>query len=366
MPNEQPKVQPETTAITSGRDASGSLAPTLWSSTTWQSAGLDDSTKHALATHKSGNYARYSNPTVRLFEEAVAELEGAEDALAFGSGMGAVSSVILALCSSGDHIVAHNQLYGGTIAFLNGPCARLGIDVTFVDGSKPGALAAAVRPGKTMLVIAESPSNPQMGLVDLAELGAIKGPFTLVDSTLATPLGQQPLSYGVSLVLHSATKGIAGHNDAMLGVVAGEKELIDSIWGYSVMHGATASPHDALNGLRGIRTLGVRIAHQCESALAIATFLSSHKQVTAVHYPGLPLHPQHSLAAKQMRRFGSVLSFEIAGGKDVARKVLDALQIVRPAVSFGGPETLICHPASSTLSAFRQTFKLRAVLQIQC
>jgi cystathionine beta-lyase/cystathionine gamma-synthase len=275
-------------------------------------------------------------------------MEGAEDALAFASGMGAVSSVILALCSSGDHIVAHSQLYGGTIAFLNGPCARLGIDVTYVDGSKPGALAAAVRPGKTMLVIAESPSNPQMGLVDLAELGAIKGPFTLVDSTLATPLGQQPLSHGVSLVLHSATKGIAGHNDAMLGVVAGEKELIDSIWSYSVMHGATASPHDALNGLRGIRTLGVRIAHQCESALAIATFLSSHKQVTAVHYPGLASHPQHALAAKQMRKFGSVLSFEIAGGKDAARKVLDALQIVRPAVSFGGPETLICHPASST------------------
>ena len=348
MPNEQPKVQPETTAITSGRDASGSLAPTLWSSTTWQSAGLDDSTKHALATHQSGNYARYSNPSVRLFEEAVAELEGAEDALAFGSGMGAVSSVILALCSSGDHIVAHNQLYGGTIAFLNGPCARLGIEVTYVDGSKPGAIAAAVRPGKTMLVIAESPSNPQMGLVDLAELGAIKGPFTLVDSTLSTPLGQQPLSYGVSLVLHSATKGIAGHNDAMLGVVAGEKELIDSIWGYSVMHGATASPHDALNGLRGIRTLGVRIAHQCESALVVATWLTSHKQVTAVHYPGLPAHPQHTLAVKQMRRFGSVLSFEIAGGKDAARKVLDALQIVRPAVSFGGPETLICHPASST------------------
>jgi cystathionine beta-lyase/cystathionine gamma-synthase len=199
-----------------------------------------------------------------------------------------------------------------------------------------------------MLVIAESPSNPQMGLVDLAELGAIKGPFTLVDSTLATPLGQQPLAFGVSLVLHSATKGIAGHNDAMLGVVAGEKELIDSIWGYSVMHGATASPHDALNGLRGIRTLGVRIAHQCESALAIATFLSSHKQVTAVHYPGLAAHPQHALAVKQMHKFGSVLSFEIAGGKDAARKILDALEIVRPAVSFGGPETLICHPASST------------------
>jgi len=335
-----PKHEPETTAITSGRDGSGSLSPALWTSTTWQSAGLDDSNKHALATHKSGNYARYGNPTVRAFEEAVAELEGAQDALAFGSGMGAIASVVFALCSSGDHIVAHNQLYGGTVAFLNGPCKRMGIDVTFVDGSKPGALAAAVVKGKTMLVIAETPSNPQMGLVDLAEVGAIKGPFT--------PLGQQPLSYGVSLVVHSATKGIAGHNDAMLGVVAGEKELIDAIWGYSVLHGATASPFDALNGLRGIRTLGVRLTHQCASALSIATALSQHPRVSAVHYPGLNSHPQHALAASQMRQFGSLLSFEISGGKDAARKVVDGVRLVRPAVSLGGPETLICHPVSST------------------
>ena len=150
------KHEPETTAITSGRDGSGSLSPALWTSTTWQSAGLDDSNEHALATHKSGNYARYGNPTVRAFEEAVAELEGAQDALAFGSGMGAIASVVFALCSSGDHIVAHNQLYGGTVAFLNGPCKRLGIDVTFVDGSMPGAFTAAVKPGKTMLVLAES------------------------------------------------------------------------------------------------------------------------------------------------------------------------------------------------------------------
>lgn len=342
------KHEPETTAITSGRDTSGSLSPALWTSTTWQTLGLDDSNKHALATHTSGNYARYGNPTVRAFEESVAELEGAQDALAFGSGMGAIASIIFALCSSGDHIVAHNQLYGGTVAFLNGPCKRMGIDVTFVDGSQPGALAAAVRKGKTMLVIAETPSNPQMGLVDLAEVGAIKGPFTIIDSTLATPLGQSPLSFGISLVVHSATKGIAGHNDAMLGVVAGEKELIDAIWGYSVLHGATASPFDALNGLRGIRTLGVRLAHQCASALAVATSLSQHPRVSAVHYPGLATHPQHALAAQQMRTFGSLLSFEISGGKNEARKVIDAVRLVRSAVSLGGPETLICHPASST------------------
>lgn len=343
-----PDQQPETTAITAGRDNSGSLAPALWPSTTWQSSGLDESNRHAQATHTVGNYARYANPTVRQFEDAVAELEGAEDALAFASGMGAVASVVLALCSSGDHIVAQRQMYGGTIAFLSGPCNRLGIEVTFVDATRPGAFSAAIRPGKTMLVIAESPSNPLLGLVDFSELAAIKGPFTVVDSTLATPLGQQPLKHGVALVLHSATKGIAGHNDAMLGVIAGEKDLIDAIWGYSVMHGATASPHDALNGLRGIRTMGVRLKQQCVSAMAVAETLSKHSKVAAVHYPGLKSFPQHELARKQMRAFGSVLAFEIRGGKDAARKFIDGVRLARPAVSLGGPETLVCHPASST------------------
>ena len=343
-----PEQQPETTAITAGRDTSGALSPTIWTSTTWQSSGLDDTSKAAVSVHKTGNYARYSNPSVRDFERAIAELEGAEDALAFGSGMGAITSIILALCSTGDHIVAQSQLYGGTVAFLNGPCKRLGIDVTFVDGSKPGAFAAAVKPGKTMLVLAESPSNPQMGVVDFSELASIKGPYTVVDSTLATPLGQSPLAHGVSLVVHSATKGIAGHNDATLGVVAGEKDLIDAIWTYAVLHGATASPYDAVNGLRGIRTLGVRLAHQCNSAMELATRLSTHKAISAVHYPGLSTHPQHELAAKQMRQFGSLLSFEVIGGKDAARKVVDGLKLVRPAVSLGGPETLICHPSSST------------------
>ena len=343
-----PEQQPETTAITAGRDASGALSPTIWTSTTWQSSGLDETSKAAVSVHTTGNYARYSNPSVRDFERAIAELEGAEDALAFGSGMGAITSIILALCSTGDHIVAQSQLYGGTVAFLNGPCKRLGIDVTFVDGSKPGAFAAAVKPGKTMLVLAESPSNPQMGVVDFGELASIKGPYTVVDSTLATPLGQSPLAHGVSLVMHSATKGIAGHNDATLGVVAGEKELIDAIWSYAVLHGATASPYDAVNGLRGIRTLGVRIAHQCNSAMELATRFTTHKAISAVHYPGLSTHPQHALAAKQMRQFGSSLSFEVIGGKDAARKVVDGLKLVRPAVSLGGPETLICHPASST------------------
>ena len=242
-------------------------------------------------------YSRYSNPTVRSFEEAIAELEGADDALAFASGMGALASTVLAICSSGDHIVAQRQLYAGTIAFLQGPCQRLGIDLTLVDGVAPGAFAAAVRPGRTMLVLAETPSNPRLELVDLDELAAIRGPLTVVDSTFATPLGQQPLAHGVDLVVHSATKGIAGHNDATLGVIAGEQELLDAIWSYSVLHGATPSPFDALNALRGVRTLAVRTAHQTASAQRIAEWL-----VGPSVGRGRPLSRAHHASAARPRQ----------------------------------------------------------------
>jgi cystathionine beta-lyase/cystathionine gamma-synthase len=341
-------MQVATTAITSGRGESNALAPSLSTSSTWTSSGLEESNRQANALHQTGNYSRYANPTVETFEHAIAELENTESALAFASGMGAISSVILALCSTGDHIVAQRNCYAGTLAFLNGPCARLGIDVTFVDGRNAHEFASAVRPGKTMLVMTESPSNPLLDLVDLTELGKIKGPFTLVDSTLATPLAQRPHDYGVSIVLHSATKGIAGHNDATLGVIAADLDLINDIWAYAVLHGATASPFDAMNGLRGIRTLDVRLARQSETAQELALWLSTQKNVTGVHYPGLNSHPQHELAVKQMRYFGSVLSFEIVGGKQAASKLLSELKLVRPAVTLGGPETLISHSASST------------------
>ena len=340
--------KPATTAITAGRDESGALAPSLTPATTWSSSGLEESHRQATAIHQTKNYSRYANPTVEAFEHAIAELENTQAALAFASGMGAVSSVVLALCSTGDHIVAQRNCYAGTLAFLNGPCARLGIDVTFVDGRSAQEFADAVRPGKTMLVMAESPSNPCLDLVDLAALGAIRGPFTVVDSTIATPLGQRPHDYGVSIVLHSATKGIAGHNDATIGVIAGDTDLIGDIWSYSVLHGATASPFDAMNALRGVRTLDARLARQCESAQYLAKWLMEQKNVTAVHYPGLKSHPQHALAKKQMSYLGSVLSFEISGGKPAAAKLLSALKLIRPAVTFGGPESLISHSASST------------------
>ncbi|MEY2756108.1 MAG: hypothetical protein RJB65_2466 [Actinomycetota bacterium] len=340
---------PTTRAITGGRAHSGrSLAPALWASSVWESSDMVDARKRATGVRSGEFYSRYSNPTVRSFEEAMAELEGAEDSLAFASGMGAIATVVLALCSQGDHIVAQRNLYSATLAFLQGPCRRFGIDVTFVDGTEPGAFRAAVQPGRTMLVLAETPSNPRLALVDLDEIGSLGGPITVVDSTFATPLGQQPLRHGVHLSLHSATKGIAGHNDATLGVVSGEKDLIDAIWGYSVLHGATPSPFDALNALRGIRTLSVRTAHQNASAQFLCEQLEQHPAVSAVHYPGLPSHPQHDLACRQMQRFGTVFAFELAGGVEAVRRFLDRVELLHVATSLGGPETLVCHPCTTT------------------
>lgn len=309
---------------------------------------MDDARQRATGVRRNEFYSRYANPTVRGFEEAIAELEGAEDALAFGSGMGAVASVILALCGSGSHIVVPRQIYSGTLAFIQGPCARFGITHTVVDATQPGAFADAMQPGKTMLVIAETPSNPRLDLVDLDELGQIRGPFIVVDSTLGTPVTQQPLNHGAHISLHSATKGIAGHNDATLGVIAGEADLLNEIWAYSVLHGATPSPFDALNGLRGIRTLAVRTNHQATSALYLAERLEGHPALAAVHYPGLSAHPQHELAKRQMANGGTLLAIDLAGGTEAVRAFLDRVQILRVATSLGGPETLVCHPATTT------------------
>ncbi len=349
MSRDDTPLKPGSVAIRAGRGASGSsLAPALWASSVWESVGYDDAHRRATSLRADEFYGRYANPTVRSFEQAIAELEGAEDAMAFGSGMGAIASTVLALCSAGDHIVATRQLYAGTLAFLQGPCARFGIDVTLVDATEPGSIAAAVRPGQTMLVLVETPSNPRLELCDLDEIGSIVGPFTVVDATFATPLGQQPLAHGVDLVLHSATKGIAGHNDATLGVVAGERELVDAIWSYAVLHGAMASPFDALNALRGLRTMGVRTAHQAAAALRLGEWLERHPAVSAVHYPGLASHPQHDLAKRQMRQFGTVLAFELAGGQPAVRRLLDTIELARCATSLGGPETLVCHPMTTT------------------
>ena len=344
-----PDVGPETAAILAGRvEGERSLAPVLYPSSTFEFFTVEEGRRQATSIAPDRFYSRYGNPTINAFEATIAELEGAEAARAFASGMGAISAVVLGICSSGDHIVAQRQLYAGTQLFLQTACPRFGIDVTFVDGTQPGAFAEAVVPGKTMLVLAETPANPRLDIIDLDALGAIVNALTVVDSTFATPMGQTPLAHGVDLVLHSATKGIAGHNDATIGVVAGSEDLMAWLWGFAVLHGANASPYDAYNAHRGVRTLGIRLRQQTESARLLADFLEAHDAVSDVRYPGLASHPQHELAVRQMRSMGGLLTFDLAGGLEAGRRFVEATSIARQATSLGGPETLLCHSATTT------------------
>jgi cystathionine beta-lyase/cystathionine gamma-synthase len=270
--------------------------------------------------------------------------------------------VLLGLCSAGDHIVATRQVFSVTYALLAFHLPRFGIETTFVDGTDATAIAAAVQPGRTQVILAETPANPALSLVDLDALGAISGPFKLVDSTFATPAVQRPLDHaGIDLVLHAATKGIAGHNDALLGVVAGSKDLIDAIGAFQGALGGQASPFDAWNGIRGIRTLPARVRQQSETALQLATFLEGQPGIATVSYPGLPSHPQHALAQRQMRNGGTVVTFEVAGGADGAIRCIEACRLARIALSLGGPETLLTHPATI---AGRYTPQERAELGI--
>lgn len=341
------ELRAESRAIRAGRRANhGSIATPIWPSSVYELRDLDASAAMASTPLSTEFYARNGTPTAQAFADAVAELEGAEAGIAFGSGMGAAASVILGMCSSGDRIVAQASMFSVTTQLLSRLCPRFGIEVDFVDAFDADAVVAAVAQKPTQLVWVETPANPMMSIVDLEAIGAIAGPFTVVDSTMATPVVQNPHEFGIDFVVHSATKGIAGHNDALLGAVTGERELVDVIWGHHVMHGAVASPFDAFLGLRGIRTLHARMRQQCETAQVLAERLEALAGVATVRYPGLPSHEAHALAMRQMRTGGAVVVADLAGGYDAGVAMVERLELAVPAVSFGGTETLVTHAAS--------------------
>ncbi len=350
----EPEGHIETAAIRGGRThAHESLAPVLWPSTTYFNQSVDEQLRRARGTHPAEFYSRNGSPTVIDFEDAMARLEGAEAALAFGSGMGAITTVVLTFCSSGDHIVAQSRTFSVTNQLFTMLCPRLGIDVTFVDATDVDEVRAAVRPGQTQLIFVETPANPGLDVVDLEAIASIPGPFKVVDGTFAPPTVQRPLELGADLSIHAATKGIAGHNDAMLGVVSGERDLIAAVWGQHLVHGAVASPFDAWNALRGIRTLAVRTARQAESALVLAEMLEAHDAVARVSYPGLDSHPQRDVAKRQMANGGTCLAFELAGGLDAGRRFVEGVELAQVAPSLGGPETLVVHPPTMTAATLR-------------
>jgi len=296
-------------------------------------------------------YTRMGNPTVQALEQCVAELENGCGAVASATGMAAISTVLLALLRQGDHVVGTLPLYGATRRIIEKSLSRFGITSTFVAATDLKALERALRP-ETRLIFVETPANPTLDLVDLAGAVAIARAAAVplvVDNTFAGPKLQRPIDLGADIVLHSMTKSLNGHSDVIAGVVvANHQSWMNVLRETAINFGTTIDPHQAWLVLRGIRTLGMRVERAQANAIELAQWLESHPQVAWVRYPGLPSHPQYELARRQMSGPGSIIAFEILGGADAARVFLNNVRLITLAVSLGGVESLIEHPASMT------------------
>lgn len=336
-----------TRAIHAGQEpdpATGAIMTPIYATSTY--------VQSSPGVHKGYEYSRTQNPTRMAYERCVADLEGGKAGYAFGSGLAAASTV-LDLLDSGSHVIAMDDLYGGTYRLFERVRRRsAGLDFSFVNLDDPLALKAALKPN-TRMIWAETPTNPMLKLVDLAKLGNFArkhGLILVVDNTFCSPMLQRPLEYGAHLVLHSATKYLNGHSDMVGGiVVAGDDaSLVEQMGFLQNSVGAIAGPFDAFLALRGLKTLHLRMRQHCSSALEIAKWLERHPAIERVIYPGLPSHPQHALARRQMNGYGGILSVEVRGGLKRARKVLERCQLFALAESLGGVESLIEHPAIMT------------------
>ncbi len=308
----------------------------------------------ALRDHFEGRiereeYGRYGNPTVRIAECKLAALDGAEEAAIFSSGMAAATTTLLGLLKAGDHVVMTSDCYRRTRQFVLTFLSRYGITATLVEPGDFAGLEGALIPGKTRVILSESPTNPYLRVADLRRLVEIKQRFgtakLVIDATFATPVNQRPLELGADLVIHSATKYLGGHNDLLAGVVCGSEGIINAIRDLRGVLGAVLDAHSAYLLLRGIKTLHLRVARQNESALRIARWLEQQPQVEKVFYPGLESHPDHRIAREQMTGFGGVVSFFFKGDLDSTSRFIDGCQIAQIAPSLGGVETLIEQPA---------------------
>ena len=307
-------------------------------------------------------YTRMGNPTVQALEACVSDLEEGCGAIATATGMAAISTAFLALLRQGDHVVATHPLYGATGSLLTRFFSRLGVTATFVSADENVALAAAIRP-ETRLVYVETPANPTLDLVDLAAASAVAhraGIPLVVDNTFAGPHLQRPIAFGADVVLHSMTKSLNGHSDVVAGIaVAREPVMLAALRDAAISFGLTIDPHQAWLVLRGIRTLGMRVERAQENAIAIARWLEQHEEVAWVRFPGLPSHPQFELASRQMSGPGSVMAFELRGGLEAGRRLMDSVRTITLAVSLGGVESLIEHPASMTHAALPEVEQRR-------
>jgi cystathionine beta-lyase/cystathionine gamma-synthase len=321
----------------------GPLATPIYQTSTFE---VTDNDEQLRATGTDHFYTRYGNPTNTVAEKTIAELEGMDAALTFASGMGAITTTIMALLKSGDHVVAQRDIYGGTNKFLSRWLPQMGIETTLVDTTEYEQHARAIRPN-TKLLYLESPTNPTLRVVDFKKVAALARQhklLSMIDSTFGTPINQHPAEFGIDLVMHSGTKYLGGHSDLICGAVAGRHELIERILETRTTLGNCMDPHASWVLVRGMKTLAVRVARQNESAQRVADFLSANAKVRRVHYPFLKSHPQYDLARAQMSGGGGMVSFEVEGTGEDARRMSEAMRLFTLAPSLGGVESLVSIP----------------------
>ncbi len=338
--------RPETAAVHGRAELekqNGPVTAPIYQTSTFE---VTDNEEQQRVTSTDRYYTRWGNPTVTLAEETLAELEGTEGARVFASGMGAITSTVLALLKTGDHIIAQRDIYGGVTKFLSEWLPKLGIDTTFVDTGDHDEYDRAIQLNTRMLYV-ESPSNPALRVVDFAKICALAkkhGLISMIDSTFGTPINQRPAEYGIDLVMHSGTKYLSGHADLTCGVVCGRRELMQQLWETRTTLGNCMDPHAAWLLSRGIKTLAVRVARQNENAQRVAEFLERHAKVRQVYYPFLKSHPQHAIAREQMTGGGGMVTFEVEGTGEDARRVSEAMRLFTLATSLGGVESLVSIP----------------------
>lgn len=331
----------------------GPAATPIYQTSTFE---VTDNDEQIRVTGTDSYYTRYGNPTNTVAEKTIAELEGTDGALTFASGMGAITTTIMALLKAGDHVLAQRDVYGGTNKFLSQWLPRLGVETTFVDTTDYEQHARAIRPN-TKLLYVESPTNPTLRVVDLKKIAGLareRGLLSMIDSTFGSPINQRPAEFGIDLIMHSGTKFLGGHSDLICGVIAARAELTEKILSTRTTLGNCMDPHASWMLVRGLKTLAVRVQRQNENALRVAEFLAGHAKVRSVHYPFLKSHPQHELARAQMTGGGGVVTFEVEGTGDDARRVTEALRLFTLAPSLGGVESLVSIPVLTshlTLSA---------------
>ena len=359
---------PSTTAVHAGEPRpkpAHALATPIIQTATYTFANTQELVDHFDGKTERVEYGRYGNPTQRIAEAKLAALEGADDCLLFASGMAAMTTALFAILSRGTHVVVTDDSYRRTRQFLNQTLHRYGIEVSTVPAGDYEALEDAIRP-TTRALVSESPTNPHNRIVDLArfaDIGRRHRVKTVIDGTFATPYNQRPLEFGVDLVMHSATKYLGGHNDLLAGAVLGSRDLVDAIRSLQAITGAVIDPFAAYLLVRGLKTFALRLERQNANALAIAEFLAGHPRVAAVHYAGLPSHPEHEIAKKQMRGYGGVVSFEVQGDLAAGSRVVDGVRIPHIAISLGGVESLIEQPA--IMSFYELTTEERVAIGIK-